>query len=297
MQEDINILVESLLVDSFNYRWWDFTDEELRHLATVINHEDILDRLIVENESVRDVIIWDKMDRMKIIRVTIGLFDRGIQLPPEADLSKHNYKVKEVKYLLERKPEYSEAFNFNLRKLKLLEAHMLLSMGKEYFFDNIPIEEYKLNYQEYVDIIRAYNYEDRILSRIDLKVLNGHNITEILIVKGIEYSKFFNLKKLTPIDWIDLLKERPEMLVKCNLSIFDREDVYYLIQLVVLFDEPDMTDMILERDISSISPLGWEKLLIHNPDKFIDLCDFSCLNELNWNAIKIHRPELLVFKL
>ena len=174
---------------------------------------------------------------------------------------------------------------------------MLLSMGKDFFFNKIPIEKYRFNYKEYIDIIRAYDYEERILNRIDINKLKGHNISEILIVKGEPYVKYFDLKKLTPIDWIDLLEQRPELLKHCNIEVFMKKDIYYLIQLVVLFYEPDMTNLIFKRDMSKISPLGWEKLLIYNPDRFIDECDFSCLNELNWANIKKFKPELLVFKL
>jgi len=295
MQKDTNIITEALLVDLINTQWEIFDKDELIHVMGIPDYDKIEDRIIVNSKEVRDGVQWGRVDRMNMIRIAVGLFDRGEDLPETLNLSKFNYQVKEVFYVLDRRPEYADVLKIDLDNLKIYESHMLLSMGKDFFFNRIPIEKYRFNYKEYIDIIRAYDYEEKILNRIDINKLKGHNISEIL--KGESYVKYFDLKKLTPIDWIDLLEERPELLKYCNIDVFMKKDIYYLIQLVVLFYEPDMTNLIFKRDMSEISPLGWEKLLIYNPDRFIDECDFSCLNELNWANIKKFKPDLLVFKL
>jgi hypothetical protein len=63
-----------------------------------------------------------------------------------------------------------------------------------------------------------------------------------------------------------------------------------------MFDEPDLSRIVIDRDMSTISPLGWEMLLIKKPEIFLAYCNFSKLDNINWNnIIKIH-PELAVHK-
>jgi hypothetical protein len=305
IQESKDIIKESILVRYFNYHTDMFSDEELGYLSNHVNYEKVDDRLIVHDERVRNVVNWECIDRMKMIRIIIGLFDIGESVPEKADLSKFDYKIKEVKHLLRRRPEYCESFKFDLTKIKLFEAHMLLCMGKDYFFEKIPIEKYRFNEKEIVDIIRSYNYEERIMNRLKVELLKGYNISEVLKEKGESYIKYFDLKKLNAINWIDLIESRAEFFNHLNLDSFLKEDVYYTIQLATLYSKdvlsqfkiPNLIDLIVGRGIENISPLGWEKLLIYDPDRFIDICDFSSLNELNWARIKVYRPELLVFKL
>jgi hypothetical protein len=49
---------------------------------------------------------------------------------------------------------------------------------------------------------------------------------------------------------------------------------------------------VLNRGVDSISPFGWEKLLIEKPEIFLTYCIFDRLDENNWKSILKSRPEL-----
>ena len=82
-----------------------------------------------------------------------------------------------------------------------------------------------------------------------------------------------------------------------NFEKFIDGDPFNLVQLVVLFDTPDLTYLLDEIDIKKITPFGWEKLLISRPDKFSAICDFTKLNEANWAVILYYSPQLISYKI
>ena len=38
--------------------------------------------------------------------------------------------------------------------------------------------------------------------------------------------------------------------------------------------------------------LAWEKLIIHNPEKYLKIADLEKLREKNWSVIVKERPQL-----
>jgi len=48
--------------------------------------------------------------------------------------------------------------------------------------------------------------------------------------------------------------------------------------------------------MDTISPFGWEKLLIEKPEKFLAHCNFNKLDENNWKYILKEHPEFHVYK-
>lgn len=293
--EGLDTATKAYMVKMLRDDWNLFTEKQLKHICRLVDYAKVPDRYLSDNDYLHDFIEWDRIDKMQILRLTI----RNLKLldKHKVDFKKFDYKVKEIIYLLKSEPNYIESFNIDLNKISAKDASIILSLGKEYFLDKIKIENYRFSYKEVFEIATAYDYNSYVMHRLDLSLLKGYQIAKVIIATGKEFLISFDLDKLSTIDWLDLLKYRPEFIDKCNIDLFMMSDIFYLIELVTMFDEPDLSNLLFTRELREITPLGWEKLLIDNPDKYVEVCDFSKLNELNWFYIRMVRPELVVYKL
>lgn len=272
----------------------DFNDAEMIHIGNVIDYDNIPDRVIVDNETIYPFVNWDRISKMQAIR----LVSRNIDLIGRINLKKYNYKIKEIFWFI--KTDYTRLlkyFNFDVNRIGSDDAYLLLCLGEEYFEGVIDIERFNFSFIEIMDIIRAYDYKRKIILRLNYHLLKNYQVTEILSNTADENLDLFDLDELSTLNWLELLNYQPEFIDKCDFDKFKRGDPFDLVQLVVLFENPDLSYLIFDIDIGTISPFGWEKLLICNPDKFSDHCNFSKLTEDNWSRIIKTRPELIVYKL
>ena len=105
----------------------------------------------------------------------------------------------------------------------------------------------------------------------------------------------FDLQHLKSIDWINLLKERPEFIELCNFEAFIKDDPFDLISLIVMFPSMDFREYFNRINKSKITGYGWQLLLVAN--KFIEECDFEKLEKSNWTEVLKKRPELVTYKI
>jgi hypothetical protein len=147
-----------------------------------------------------------------------------------------------------------------------------------------------------MNIVKAYGYDRDMLEKVNYRSLKGYQVSEILINTGERDLDILDISTMTNIDWINLLEARPEMLKYCDYSKFMSGDIYYSIKLCCMFDTPDLTHLVLDRNLNDVSPLGWEMLLIEKPEVFLAHCNFSKLDESSWNYILKSRPELISYK-
>jgi len=293
-----SITVDAILSDIFCRHWDELPMSILKHISKVVNYNSIPDGIISDNEKIMDVIKWDRLDKMKLIRILIRCIDRDIDNLDKIkkSLCKYEYRISELTLLFIRNPEFISLFPIDLNNINTSDAATLLSLGSDYFLDKIDFFKYKFNIRESMNIIRAYRYDRSIIKKVNYKSLVGYDICEILINSGEKNIDLLNISTLTSIDWINLLENRREMIKYCNYEKFYVDDIFNSIRLYCMFYELELSHIITSRDVSKISPYGWELLLIKNPDVFIEYCDFNKLDELNWkNVIKYH-PELCVYK-
>lgn len=291
---DFNIITDSMLSSYFCRYWNELTPEEFEYINKVINYETIPDRLIADNEEIHAYIEWGRISKMQAIR----LVSRNLDLVKYIDLKKFDYKIREIFWFI--KLDYTrlfQYFNFDMNTATHEDCYLLLCLGEEYFEDKIQIENYKFSSTECRDIIRAYNYKRDIILRMNYKDFKNYQVTEIISKTGEENLDLFDLDILSTLNWIELLNYQPDFIDKCDFEKFKKGDLFNLVQLVVLFEKPDLSYLIFEIDTSEISPFGWEKLLICNPEKYTNICDFRKLNEDNWSRIVLARPELIAYKL
>lgn len=270
------------------------TKDELVHVFNTLDYNNIEDRYLADDPSLYPYIKWDRLGKMQAIRMAA----RNLEILRYVNLKKYNYKIRDIFFLIKR--DYNilfDYFNFDFENLSYDDAYFLLCLGNEEFLKMIDIKKYDFKFLEMIDIIRAYNYRRSIILDLNYPELKNYQATEILIMTGEENVDLFNLDLLSTLDWLKLLTYQPNFLYSCDFDKFKSGDPFNLVQLVVMFDKPDLAYLIGEIDKRGITPFGWEKLLISKPDKFAAECDFSKLNEANWSVIKSYRPELLVYKL
>jgi len=270
------------------------SNEELKHICSVLDYPSLEDRYICDNETLYPYIHWDKLDKMQAIRIV----SRNKKLLSKINLKKYTYKVKDIFFLLQS--DYTlifKFFDFDFNNLSQDDAHAIFCLGKDEFLKLIDITKYKFGFIEMMDIIRAYEYKREVVEKLNYTILKNYQITEILMNTGEESLDLFDLEVLSTLNWLDLLSHQPKFIYSCDFERFVYGDPFNLVQLVVLFDKPDLTYLIGKIDMRNITPFGWEKLLIYKPEQFIEHCDFSKLNENNWIEINACRPELMVYKL
>jgi len=294
----ISISAEAFLLDMFCKHSERLPHSVLKHIANVIDYDTVPDRTIAEKEELRDVVHWGKLEKMKLIRIFIRCLDLDIDILDiiKPSLCKFDYKIKEMLHLLGRKPHYIQYFPIDLNKITTSEAALLLSLGHDFFLGKIDFSKYNFNYRESMEIIQGYSYRRDIIEQVNYKSLKGSQISEILIKSGDRDLDILDISTLTNMDWINLLSSRPEVLKYCDYSKFTKGDIFYSIRLCCMFESPDLSHMIIDRDMSSISPFGWEKLMIEKPDIFLAHCDFSKLDENNWRSILDTHPSFIIYK-
>lgn len=292
-KQQLDIIVQSLLADFFCKNYSELSDKEMRHINKYIDYDSIPDRILSDNEQLHPYINWSRISKMKAIRLVSKNFD----LTKYINLKKYEYKIREIFWFI--KSDYTrlfEFFNFDLSKCSHEDVYLLLCLGEDYFEQRIKLEDFKFSFIEIMDIIRAYSYRRDIVLRLDYPKLKNYQYTEILSNTGEDSIDLFDLEELSTLNWLELLNYQPDFIEICDTEKFKRGDLFNLIQLVILFDKPDLSYLIDEIDKNEISAFGWEKLLICSPEKFTDMCDFRKLNEDNWSRIVIYRPELIPYK-
>ena len=269
------------------------TNEELLHLFDSIDYETIEDRYLADDPRLYPYIHWDRLTKMQAVRMAA----RNLDILEYVDLKKYQYKIREVFFLIKR--DFSllfKYFNFDFENLSHDDAYFLLCLGSEEFYEMVDVKKYNFNFIEMFNIIKAYEFDRSVIVNLNYSELKNYQVTEILIVTGEENLDLFDLKELSTLNWLDLLMYQPEFIYKCDFEKFIEGDPFNLVQLIVLFDKPDLTYLLDNIYMSKITAFGWEKLLIARPEKFENLCDFTKLNEANWAIIGAYEPGLLVYK-
>ena len=293
-KQQLDIIVQSLLADFFCKNYSEVSEKEMRHINKYVDYDSIPDRILSDNEQLHPYVNWSRISKMKAIRLVSKNFD----LTKYINLKKYEYNIREIFWFI--KSDYTrlfEFFNFDLSKCSHEDVYLLLCLGEDYFEQRIKMEDFKFSFIEIMDIIRAYRYRRDIVLRLDYPKLKNYQYTEILSNTGEDSIDLFDLEELSTLNWLELLNYQPDFIEICDTEKFKRGDLFNLIQLVILFDKPDLSYLIDEIDKNEISAFGWEKLLICSPEKFTDMCDFRKLNEDNWSRIVRYRPGLVPYKL
>jgi len=291
--EKTNIVIQSFLVKIISDEWESLNNSETFHLCQYADFDKISDRIIADNEEIYSIIPWERVDRMKIVRVIA----RNIKIADLVDLSKFNYTIRETKNMLRIHPSLIHKIKTDLNTLKHEDAFALLTIGVEELSKKIDVKNYNFSPKEVYDIIEYNNFERRIILEINLKNLKDYHICDIIKNTGDEFFNLLDLNKLTARKWVEILSVQSQLLCCCNLNKFKESDIYNSVELISLFPRQDLDFLIKDRNYKEeLSALGWEKLIITRPNEYIDECCSNKLNETNWKNILNYHPHLISYK-
>jgi len=291
--EKTNIIIQAFLSKIISDEWTELKREELRHMCQYVDYNKIPDRIIANNEDMHDMIPWDNMDRMKIVRVVA----RNAKIADYVDLAKYNYSIREVKNMLRIQPFLLDKINVDLNKVGHEDAFSLLTIGVEEISNRIDIKKYDFTAKETYEIIEFNSFISNVVREFDLKKLKDYHICDIIINTGDEFFDILNLNNLTARKWLEILQVRPELFSYCDLKKFQQSDIYNSVELICLFPDEELDFLIQDRNYrEELSALGWEKIIICKPNEYIDLCSYWKLNETNWKNITRYHPQLITYK-
>lgn len=261
-------------------------------LAPNINPNFIEDKSLLTNERIRDYIDWDKLDKMKLIRLIV----RDKYVLERIDLNKHDFALRDLIPVFIVHPDLIEYFEIDYDDLSSIDAISLLKINRN-FIEKVDIGKYDYSKKEIESIIDYFHNEPRIIEKLNLTVLDHYAIRMLLKKSGDKYlikderlnTYNIDITKLKDLDWLDILKSKPELISYCNLDLFKVNDCFSLVKLVQILPH---YDYVIEENKEKISALGWETLLSFNPDLYSKYCDFEKLTKKNWENVIYKHPAL-----
>ena len=194
--------------------------------------------------------------------------------------------------MLKISPELSDDFKVDYENLSRKDAYVLFELGHYMFFERIDASKYNFDFIETFDIIEGHKFERRVLKKFDLNILRDYHLAEIVVETGDENLDLIDINKITPYYWLEVLRNKPNLLKYCNLELFKKKDIYYSIQLVKIFKDDNLFYLIEDRNYKKeISTFGWEELILTFPE-WIDKCNVEKLDERSWKRILKKHPTL-----
>ena len=208
------------------------------------------------------------------------------------DLSNMDVTIKDMVPCLKIFPELINKFNLDIKGLSRVDIIELLHTGNMYFLEIIEVEPNDFSITEAFNLCKIFDFCELSLQKFELimREMSSQCKREIIIKTKERYLNYFNIDALEPLDWLAILRDDKKMVRYCRVDLFLNGDIFYLVELVVLF--PEFQKLINESNCDKITSLGWEKLLIAFPLEYLNICDFSKINAGSWRNILRERPEL-----
>lgn len=253
-------------------------------LSKFINPNFIDDKSLLLNERIKDHIDWDKLDKMKLLRLII----RDKYILERLDLNKHDFSLRDLIPVFIMHPDLIEYFDIDYNSLSAIDAIKLLEINTN-FISKIDLGKYIYSKGEIVKILETFHKNQEIIEMLNLDTLDHYAIRTLISKSGEKYIKKLNLKKLKALDWVEILRAKPELVNHCDLSIFQTGDYFLLTKLVQVLPH---LDYLIEENRYKISALGWETLLIFDPEKYSKYCNFEILSKKNWDIITRFHPGM-----
>lgn len=259
-------------------------DKIFKILAPHINPNFIEDKALLSNDRIKELIDWDKLDKQKLLRLII----RDKYVLERLDLNKHDFTMRDLIPIWIRHPDLIDYFDINWEDLSAIDAIKMLRINVA-FIEKIDLGRYKYSKFEIAQLLEEFHQYPNIVEQINLDTLDHFSIRKLLVKSGDKYISKVDLTKLKVVDWLEVLKHKPELRQYCDMDIFNTGDMFYLVKLVEIIPE---LDYMIEEYKDKISALGWEALLIRDPDKYAVMCDFEKLSKKNWDVVTSYHPSL-----
>ena len=254
-------------------------------LSKFINPNFIDDKSLLSNERIKNHIDWDKLDKLKLLRLIV----RDKYVLERLDLNKHDFTLRDLIPVFMMHPDLIEYFEIDYNSLSAIDAINLLKINTV-FISKIDLGKYKYSKNEIIQILESFHGCPEIIDNLNLETLDHYAIRTLLLKSGEKYISKLDLNKLKALDWIEILRKKPEFVKHCDLDIFQTGDCFLLTKLVQII--PDL-DYLIKENKDKISPLGWETLLIYDHEKYSKYCNFESLSKKNWENITSYHPSMI----
>lgn len=249
----------------------------------------IPDTVFLKNDRLKKYIDYSLLDRKQVIR----LMTRDVSILDYIKFDVMNFKVNELEMFIANRPNYTRLFNFDLNTLTGKEIIILLKADLNYL-NEIDFKNKKFTSLDFHEMIKYFADIPEIVEKIDFNAMDNFTIRHLLIHTKEKYINRIDLNKLNWLDWIEILKTQPQLFKYCDISLFESGDGFKLAQLACVVPE---VDYLIEKNIRNVTALAWEKLLIHDTEKYLSMCDFSLFKEVNWKNVLRKKPYLIKYKI
>lgn len=256
-----------------------------------LNHVSLVsleDRCFLEDERVRRLVDWNKINRRQLIR----LMTRDVSILDKVNLKEKKFRIEELEFFLKFHPEYVNKFDIDFDNLLPKEYIVLLNIDPD-FCDYCDLKSIPFDRLQLQDIVKKFIHNDKIVGSLDFNKFDNYIKRQILKKTGSKYMDRINLESFSVLDWVDLLLKKPGFFYLCNKNIFIKEDCFDLVKIAGVV--PEAYDLIVENK-DKISGLGWEKLLLLDYQKYSPVCKWESLKNLNFKILKKVYPEIEQFK-
>lgn len=295
LNDDVEPLKKAICHYACLYLSKNFSDKIFRLILNKIDSGNIDDRFLLNNERIRSNINWNKLNRKQALR----LMCRDTQILDLIDLNVYKFSLSELELFLKSHPQYlsnpkyRNLFNFDFTNLTGKEILMLLRLDLNLIYE-IEMSNNRFSKIEYSELIREFHTIEEVMNKLNLNDLDNFHIRTLLIYTGERFISELNLALLQVLDWVEILKMRPEMFKYCNIAMFEQSTSSYLKAKIAHY--VPIYNSLITKNIEAVDALSWEYLLIYDTEKYIDLCDWSKLTETNWNNILREKPELSKYR-
>ena len=258
----------------------------LDYLIKKVNFKNIPLSVLIKNEKLLSRIHETNITADKIISI--------IFYNPDAinhiKLESFNFKNNELVTLITTHPNLLDYFDLDLSQLNFKQFINLYSINKN-ILSKVDVSKYKNQNSEDINYgIKRFIHDKEIINLLDFNLLKANDIKDVIISHGKYFLDKLDLKKLKPLDYFEILKKREDLISEFNLEeIFKHGDGFLLANLVILYED---LEYLIEKNKDSLGALAWEKLIIHNPEKYLKIADLEKLREKNWSVIVKERPQL-----
>lgn len=194
-----------------------------KKLSKFINPNFIDDKSLLLNERIKNYIDWDKLDKLKLIRLIV----RDKYVIERLDLNKHDFTLKDLIPIFVMHPDLIEHFDMDYDNLSSIDAIKLLQINSN-FLHKIDLGKYKYSKSEIIKILESFHKNPDIINKLNLETLDHFAIRTLILKSGDKYIDKLDLKKVKALDWLEILKNKPELIDYCDVSIFQTGDCFFI---------------------------------------------------------------------
>lgn len=262
----------------------DLSKSELEFALKRININNIPDSILCNSREILKEVDITRLNKKKLLRI----IQREESLLKDIDIQKRDYKIEEISFLLKNRPYLVKDFNIDIEDLSKKEAVALLCTGNEYFLENINVQQYEFNNTEKFNILKAFNFADRIMDAVDTSDLSEFHLYKIVLELKQKALKRININELSPSYILKIYPRWNNVLNYYNEDNFKSADIFYTIDLITRTKNKNYFHLLHNRK-DEITPLGWERLIVFD-EKFLEEC--QRLERSNINNIIRNKPSL-----